>query len=169
MRLPRKVPKLQPIIPPEARAMVRRILDEEQPLNTHDIYERVHNKFVEVPGPPEHRPYWARQNQPQPEYPDHPIRSIRFLKHFVLTDMVERNEVRKILIRRKPLTNDEVGELERKIAKIERRNQRKLQQGCRPQDMCLLKSKCGKSPTSYVATLVAVVVASQSGINSSCH
>ena len=46
--------------------------------------------------------------------------------------MVERNEVRKVMIARAPLTPDEVGELRRKVAKVERRNQRKLQEGLPP-------------------------------------
>jgi len=58
--------------------------------------------------------------------------------------MAERNEVRKIMIRRKPLTNDEFGELEKKIAKIERRNQRKLQQGVPPSGYVPLEVKAWK-------------------------
>jgi len=69
---------------------------------------------------------------------------LSFLKHFVLKNMAERNEVRKIMIRRRPLTNEEGGELERKIAKIERPNQRKLQQGVPPSGYVPLEVRASK-------------------------
>jgi len=146
MRVPslRRTPKLQVTIPPEARTMVRRILAEEQPLRTQELYERIHRQFVEVPGAAENRAYWARQRIPQPEHPDHPIRSMRFLKQYVLKNMAERNEVRKIMIRRKPLTSDEKGELERKIAKVERRNERKLREGQPPSGYVPLEVRAWK-------------------------
>ncbi|KAI0253007.1 hypothetical protein BJV78DRAFT_1198483 [Lactifluus subvellereus] len=88
----------------EARNIVLGVIkSHNEPISTRDLFK----KAVNVPPPPgangEPLTPWARHlrnTTPAPPYPDHPIRSINYLKHTVLEDLVRTRDVKKVHIKR---------------------------------------------------------------------
>jgi hypothetical protein len=132
----------------EARNIILQVIKSHgAPISTRDLFE----KAVKVPAPPEANGEpltpWAkflRGQTPQPPYPEHPVRSIRFvvvlvipswdpltmcnvntgsyLKRTILADLVRTRDVKKIHIKR-VLTPEEI---ERRKATMTKAQLRKL-------------------------------------------
>ncbi|KAI9462790.1 hypothetical protein BJY52DRAFT_1146348 [Lactarius psammicola] len=88
----------------EARNLVLEVLkSHSEPLSTRELLEKV----VKIPPPPvtsvEPLTPWARylkNTKPAPPYPDHPVRSLSYLKRTILEDLVRTRDVKKVHIKR---------------------------------------------------------------------
>ncbi|KAI0000692.1 hypothetical protein BJV74DRAFT_882760 [Russula compacta] len=88
----------------EARSIVLGVLkSHDAPISTRDLFV----KTVKVPASPnangEPLTPWARHlrnSTPAPPFPDHPIRSMSYLKRTILEDLVRTRDIKKVHIQR---------------------------------------------------------------------
>ncbi|KAI0263110.1 hypothetical protein BC834DRAFT_1043115 [Gloeopeniophorella convolvens] len=88
----------------EARGIVLDVIRANNaPLSTRELFE----KSVKVPAPrsSSSRPLtaWARHLKtvtPLPPHPDHPVRSLSYLKHTVMEDLLRTRDVKKVHVKR---------------------------------------------------------------------
>ncbi|KAK7696177.1 hypothetical protein QCA50_000828 [Cerrena zonata] len=91
---------------PRARNIVRSILANSDAfgLTSQQIYDiamTTPSSSDRTPSPLTHKlPKPVATGPPEPPNPDHPIRSMRYLKRFVLEDLAGRQEVVKVFVRR---------------------------------------------------------------------
>ncbi|KAI0278326.1 hypothetical protein BC826DRAFT_866315, partial [Russula brevipes] len=86
----------------EARNIVLGVIkSHDAPISTRDLFEKVVK--VEAP-PPSGEPLkpWERLRNVKypPPHPDHPIRSVTYLKRIVLEELVRTQDVKKVHIKR---------------------------------------------------------------------
>ncbi|KAF8267170.1 hypothetical protein EI94DRAFT_1582411 [Lactarius quietus] len=94
--------------PKQASSNVRNLVlavlkSQSEPLSTREIFE----KAVKVAPPPGSNVVpltpsarYLKSVKPAPPYPNHPVRSITFLKRTVLEDLVRTRDVKKVHIKR---------------------------------------------------------------------
>jgi len=88
----------------EARNIVLGVIkSHNEPISTRDIFKLA----VKVPAPPganaEPLTPWAKylkNSKPAPPYPDHPVRSLSYLKRTVLENLVRTRDIKKVHIKR---------------------------------------------------------------------
>ncbi|KAF8515309.1 hypothetical protein BU17DRAFT_93578 [Hysterangium stoloniferum] len=118
--LPLRIARLLQASNPRGRDIVLNILKATypQPVRTQQIYKRVRKDFpdgkVEMIIPPSPPPIVVRRLQqsrsnanekigpPQPPFPDHPIRSQKYLKDIILEDLARRRLIKKVHTMRDP-------------------------------------------------------------------
>jgi len=109
----------------EARHIVLGVLkSHDGPLSTRDVF----SKAVNVPAPPganaEPLTAWAkylRNRNPPPPYPDHPVRSLSYLKRTILEDLVRTGNVKKVHIKRELSP----AEVEQRVATMSKKQAKK--------------------------------------------
>ncbi|KAI9507829.1 hypothetical protein F5148DRAFT_1201424 [Russula earlei] len=89
----------------EARKIILGVIKSHNaPISSRELFE----KAVKVPAPPREngeQPLtpWARHlrnSKPAPPYPDHPIRSLKYLKGTVLENLVRTGDIKKVHVKR---------------------------------------------------------------------
>ncbi|KAF8578486.1 hypothetical protein K439DRAFT_1663709 [Ramaria rubella] len=121
---------------PRGREIVLEILKSAypQPLRTQELYERIRKEYPDeklpapVPIPPPLRSPKSlaitasgkvKKEKPvpepvQPPHPDHPIRSLKYLKSIILGELTQRNQVSKVHSMREP-TPEELAQKGRRL------------------------------------------------------
>ncbi|THU80088.1 hypothetical protein K435DRAFT_868536 [Dendrothele bispora CBS 962.96] len=90
-----------------SRSLVRQVLQphSEFGLRTQDIFKSIHEKFPDAKEDPKYVPdvdleltKTLRNQQRYPEFPKHPVRSMKHLKSNILPDMVQSGEVQEVTL-----------------------------------------------------------------------
>ncbi|KAL0949923.1 hypothetical protein HGRIS_009951 [Hohenbuehelia grisea] len=99
-RLVKQPPRLVRGCTPAAANIVRKIL-VKGPMKTQDIWQKVREEYpdvkTEVPPRFDKRGTLSGDKDSDPPYPDHAIRSVKYLKSVVLEHLAKTGEVEKFL------------------------------------------------------------------------
>ncbi|KZV88331.1 hypothetical protein EXIGLDRAFT_839285 [Exidia glandulosa HHB12029] len=132
--LPKLIQIRAAVFPRHATPAARRVVldifrrDLDQTITTHALHAECMKQDITVPERFIPRAVYGSGLTTKPENPRHPIRSVRYLKRVVLADLEERGIIQKVHGIRAP-TPEELPILGERVAKIERRNMRKIRAG----------------------------------------
>ncbi|KAI0314407.1 hypothetical protein OF83DRAFT_452638 [Amylostereum chailletii] len=103
-----------------ARDIVRNVIrTSSTPLSTKNIFKQAVKQVPSSTSPAPTKAMLKRMSGPLPSHPEHPVRSISYLKHIVLPELVKRKEIELVHTQR-TLTQEEINARMASMTKAQR-------------------------------------------------